>query len=277
MTQEDQYFLGYSPSEQDRLRWQAQQLAHEASWLLDRIGLAPEACVVEIGCGPQGCLDLLAERVGPQGSVVGVERGEDAVGLARRFAQDRGLANVEVLHADARTSGLSRGSFDLATARLVLVNVPNPEEIVAEMIALVRPGGVVALHEADWVAHACDPPHPAWDRLKEALVAYSRSHRVDLFVGRRVARMLHAAGLVEVQVNPLVHVYPPGHGRRLILLQFVENLRTRLLAEGFLDEAELEELTGALWLHLEDPGTLVVSHLFFQVWGRKPAPERIPT
>jgi SAM-dependent methyltransferase len=217
---------------------------------------------------------LLAERVGPQGSVVGVERGEDAVGLARTFARERGLANVEVLHADARTTGLPRGSFDLATARLVLVNVPNPEEVMAEMIALVRSGVVVALHEADWVAHVCDPPHPAWDRLKEALVAYSRSQGVDLFVGRRVAQMLHAAGLVDVQVNPLVHVYPPGHGRRQILLQFVENLRARLLAEGFVEEAELEELTGALGRHLEDQRTLVVSHLFFQVWGRKPAPDR---
>ncbi len=40
MAQEDQYFLGYSPSEQERLRRQAQQLAHEARWLIDRIGLA---------------------------------------------------------------------------------------------------------------------------------------------------------------------------------------------------------------------------------------------
>jgi SAM-dependent methyltransferase len=205
--------------------------------------------------------------------VVGVERGEDAVDLARRFARERGLTNVEVLHADARTTGLPRGSFDLATARLVLVNVPNPEEIVAEMVALVRPGGVVAFHEADWVAHVCDPPHSAWERLKEALVAYSRSHGVDLFIGRRVAQMLHAAGLMEVEVNPLVHVYPPGHGRRLILLQFVENLRAHLLAEGFVEEAELKELTGALERHLEEPRTLVVSHLFFQVWGCKPAPE----
>ena len=99
------------------------------------------ARVVEIGCGPQGCLDLLAERVGSRGSVVGVERGEDAVDLARRFARERGLANVELSHADARATGLPRGSFDLATARLVLVNVPDPEEIVAEMVALVRPGG----------------------------------------------------------------------------------------------------------------------------------------
>jgi ubiquinone/menaquinone biosynthesis C-methylase UbiE len=31
----------------------------------------------------------------------------------------------------------------------VLVNVPEPEEILAEMLRLVRPGGFVALHEAD--------------------------------------------------------------------------------------------------------------------------------
>src|ERR671912_1650428 len=102
MAQEDQYFLGYSPSEQERLRWQAQQLAHEARWLLDQIGLAPGARVVEIGCGPQGCLDLLAERVGSEGSVVGVERGEDAVDLARRFARERELGKVEALQVAGR-------------------------------------------------------------------------------------------------------------------------------------------------------------------------------
>jgi hypothetical protein len=43
MEPEDQCFLGYSPSEQERLRDQAQQLAYEGRWLLDRIGLAPGA------------------------------------------------------------------------------------------------------------------------------------------------------------------------------------------------------------------------------------------
>ena len=87
--------------------------------------------------------------------MVGVERGEDAVELTRRFARERELANVEVLHADARKTGLPRGSFDLATARLVLVNVPNPEEIVAEMIALACVGGVVSFHEADSGYRTC--------------------------------------------------------------------------------------------------------------------------
>ena len=49
--------------------------------------------------------------------------------------------------------------------KMAEVNVPEPERIVSEMAALVRSRGVVALHEADWNPHVCDPPLPAWDRL----------------------------------------------------------------------------------------------------------------
>jgi len=272
MAQVDQYFLGYRQAEQERLQRQAQELAHEARWLLDQINVRIGARAIEIGCGPQGCLDLLSERVGPTGSVVGVERSDEAVNLARRFAADHHLANVEVLRCDARATGLPRDTFDLATARLVLVNVPRPEEVVAEMVALARPGGVVALHEADWTPHICDPPLPAWDRLFAILVTYSTMNSIDLFVGRRVPRMLREAGLVDIRVNPLIHVYPAGHGRRTIFPEFVENLRDRLLDQNLIEDGELGELLGDLKRHLDDPHTLVVSHMFLQVWGRKPEP-----
>ena len=71
MTQRDEYFLGYRWAEQERLQEQARQLADESSWLFDRLAVPPGARVVEIGCGPQGCLDLLARRVGPAGKVIG--------------------------------------------------------------------------------------------------------------------------------------------------------------------------------------------------------------
>jgi trans-aconitate methyltransferase len=79
MTESEQYVLGYRRAEQERLQRQAQQLAHESNSLFDRIGVAAGARVVEIGCGPEGCLELLAKRVGPSGTVVGVERSQDAV------------------------------------------------------------------------------------------------------------------------------------------------------------------------------------------------------
>jgi SAM-dependent methyltransferase len=266
----DKYFLGYREAEQARLQRQAEELAGESAWLFDQIGALQGGQVVEIGCGPHGCLDALAERVGPSGRVVGVEPSEDAIELARKLVADRGLGNVELVCGDGRSTGLPRTSFDLATARLVLVNVPQPEQIVAEAVALVRPGGFVAFHEADWFAHVCDPPLEAWTRLIKLLERYAEINGIDLFVGRRLPRLLRAAGLVDVSSRPIIHVYEPGHSRRSILADFVENLRGRLLEQDLTTQAELDELQGALRDHLEDPTTLVVSHLFIQAWGRKP-------
>jgi ubiquinone/menaquinone biosynthesis C-methylase UbiE len=270
MTESDQYVLGYRQAEQERLQQQAQQLAHESSWLFDQIPVARGARVVEIGCGPHGCLDLLSERVGPAGSVVGVERSAEAVALARKLISQRNLGNVDVVEGDARTTGLPRASFDLATSRLVLVNVPQPEQIVAEAAALVRPGGWVAFHEADYVSHVCDPPSGAWSTLVELLQTYSARNGIDPLIGRKLPRLLREAGLIDVRVNPLIHVYPPGHGRRSLLLDFSENLSERLVAQRLVDEPELTGLKADLSRHLADPNTLVVSHLYFQAWGRKP-------
>src|SRR5262245_46304569 len=130
----DPYLLGYRTAEQERLERQADELAPDSEALFDRIGVAAGWRAAELGCGPRGCLGLLSRRVGATGRVVGVERSGEQVERARRFAREAELANVEVLEGDARATGLPGKSFDLATARLVLVNVPRPEEIVAEMV-----------------------------------------------------------------------------------------------------------------------------------------------
>ena len=274
MTQPDQYVLGYRQAEQERLQQQAQQLAHESSWLFDQIPITSGARVVEIGCGPHGCLDLLSERVGPTGHVVGVERSAEAVALARTLVSQRNFRNVDVLEGDARSTGLPRASFDVVTSRLVLVNVPQPEQIVAEAVALVRTGGWVAFHEADYVSHVCDPPSHAWTRLVELLQTYSAMNGIDPMIGRRLPRLLREAGLTDIQVNPIIHVYPPGHGRRNLLLDFSENLSERLVAQNLIGEPELTALKAELSRHLADPDTLVVSHLYFQSWGRRPGSGR---
>jgi SAM-dependent methyltransferase len=270
MAERDQYFLGHSSEEQRRLQRQAEELADESRWLFDQIGIPAGSRAVEIGCGPQGCLQLLSERVRATGSVIGIEMSEDAVELARLFVADNQLSNVEVSQGNGKATGLPRESFDLVTARLVLVNIPEPEHVVTEMVALAKPGGTVALHEADWVAHLCDPPLPAWDRLMQALTTYSRANAIDLFVGRRLARLLRAEGLVDIRVAPLIHVYPPGHNRRGIFAQFVGNLRERIIAQRLISDAEFDASFEAPERHLGDPDTVVVSHLFFQAWGRKP-------
>jgi SAM-dependent methyltransferase len=272
MNESDPYLLGYQQSEQERLERQALELAHESSWLFDQIGIRQGARVVEIGCGPRGCLDLLSERVGANGKVIGVERSAEHVARARKFVTDNLMTNIEVLCVDARETGLHEASFDLATARLVLVNVPQPEMIVKEMVRLVRPGGVVALHEPDSTTQRYDPPLPAQNRLLQHLNTYAELNDIDRTIGLKIPRMLREAGLVDVRVNPFVHIYPPGHGRRMLLLEFVDNARSRILEKSLIGKSELDDLTAALKNHLEDPDTLVLSSVFIQAWGRIPNP-----
>ena len=171
------YLLGHEAAEERRLVRQAQELAGETRWLFDQLDLPVGARALDLGCGPRGVLDLLSARVGSSGTVVGLDRGEDTLARARAFVAEQGLHNVELIQGDARATGQPHGSFELVHARLVLVNVPRPEEIVREMVALARPGGVVASHEADYLPHRCDPPCAAWERLFELFQAHSRSRR----------------------------------------------------------------------------------------------------
>ena len=121
------YALGRDTAEAERLRRQTTELHPLAAELLDRVGAAEGQSAIDVGCGPRGILELLAERVGPRGRVVGLEVDPVHVAMARELVAEQRLTNVEVIHADARRTGLPPASFDVAPARTVLVNVPDPE------------------------------------------------------------------------------------------------------------------------------------------------------
>jgi SAM-dependent methyltransferase len=163
-SQRNEYLLGHSSDEQERLRRLPGELALDCNRFLDQFGIQRGSRAVDLGCGPHGILDLLSERVGDNGTVVGVEQSESTIKLAQQFIAEYQLRNVELLRGDAKATGLPRASFDVVHARLVLVNLPEPQQVVEEMVALARPGGVVASQEADWGASICDPPLIAWER-----------------------------------------------------------------------------------------------------------------
>jgi ubiquinone/menaquinone biosynthesis C-methylase UbiE len=147
------YLLGVSPAEIRHLVEQAEVYAEEAGQLFDAIGVQPGIAAIDVGCGVLGVVHLLAGAVGPDGRVVGLDREPRMVEAARRFADEQSL-EVEFVEADATASGLPDGAFDLVHARTLLLNVSNPEEIIAEMVRIARPGGVVVVQEPDALAHA---------------------------------------------------------------------------------------------------------------------------
>jgi SAM-dependent methyltransferase len=263
----DDYSLGVTDAEHARLLAQCAMHRGEAQLLLDRIGLGSGAAALDLGCGPLGVLDLLADRVGPGGRVVGLDRESRYLAMAVRSLAECGAPGVELVNADATATGLPDASFDLVHERLVLNNVPRPGEVVAEMVRLTRPGGHVAVQDVDWLSWTCVPAHPAWDRLTAvAAAAWSG----DVCIGRRLPALLRAAGLVDVRVEAHIRIHRPGQPYHRLLLRFVDIHRDRILDAGALTAAELDRDVRELGAHLDDPDTFTLYATFFQAWGRRP-------
>jgi SAM-dependent methyltransferase len=190
--------------------------------------------------------------------------------MAADFVRDHRLDGVQILTADARRTGPPSGSFDLVFSRTLLINIPQPAAVVAEMARLARPDGWVAAMEYDLEYALCYKPHPAFDRICEIFTAAFRWNGADPRIGRRVPEMFRQAGLADIGVEARAPVYPAGHQRRMIRPDLVRSMRTRVLELGLCGEAELDELDAAARAHLSDPRTLIMSGLLFLTWAREP-------
>jgi SAM-dependent methyltransferase len=263
--------LGSNPDESDRLRRQADELAPDSSALLDRVALAQGQSAIDLGCGPQGVLDLLADRVEPGGRVVGLDADPLHTAMAAEFVAERALQGVEIITEDARHTGLPSGTFDLVHARTLLINVPDPGEVAAEMVRLAKPAGWVASMEPDTEHTLCYPPNEAVDRIFEIFPVVFSRNGADPRMGRRVPELLRDAGLEDVGFEVRTQAYPPGNTRRTVKLDLVRSMRPHILELGLATTEQLDAWDASARDHLEDPRTVIMSGLFFLTWGRKPA------
>jgi ubiquinone/menaquinone biosynthesis C-methylase UbiE len=267
---ESGYFLGADENERARLLAQGEVHRAETEALLDRLEIPVGGRAVDFGCGPLGALDLLSRRVGPAGKVVGLDSQPRMIGFAQRSIAERRLANVKLIQADARATGLDANHFDIAHERLVLITLTTPQDVVAEMVRVVRPGGWVITQNVDWISWTCEPVHPAWDSLLDALVKAWRTTGMDPFTGRHMPGLLRGAGLADIAIEVYAHTERAGEHNHLLLLRLIDIFRDQIVGGGFMDGPQLARRTGELEEHLSRPETFTLSPLLFLAWGRKP-------
>ena len=143
------YIFAQAPNEVERLQSWAHSWEPETETMLDRIQVQPGWRTIDLACGPLGIIDSLSRRVGSTGSVVAADLNPSMLSAARSYAETNGFNNVEFVEASAYQSGLPPASFDLVHARFMLAPLGRDEALLDEMIALARPGGIVASQESD--------------------------------------------------------------------------------------------------------------------------------
>ena len=96
--------------------------------------------VLDIGCGCGQTSLQLAERVGEEGRVLGLDISAVMLARARERAKRAGLANLEFRNADAQTEPFT-GNFDLLFSRFGVMFFASPEAAFSNLLAALRPGG----------------------------------------------------------------------------------------------------------------------------------------
>jgi len=165
-------------------------LVHEA------LGAAAGERVLDAGCGPGFYVSEILERVGPQGSVVGVDASPSMLGLAAKRCE--GHYNVAFHEGDVTALPVGDADFDRALSVQVLEYVADIPAALAELHRVLRPGGRLLLWDVDWATvswHSEDP-----GRMQRFLTAWD-DHLTHPALPRTLSAQLRAAGFEDVEMT----------------------------------------------------------------------------
>jgi len=138
--------------------------------LLGASGVRPGDHVLDIGCGPGFFARMLAETVGSEGSVIGVDAAPEMIVYAGRKA--RRLANCSFQPGAAESLAFPDASFDVVVSSLMMHHLPSEFRLQAarEMRRVLRPGGRLL------VADFTTPEH-GWLRLVASITGHGADKR----------------------------------------------------------------------------------------------------
>jgi len=116
---------------------------------LTAAGLEPGQVVLEVGCGPGFYTVPAAGIIGKEGHLYSLDINPAAVERVKRKVKEKGVTNVEVVHADAVRTGLPNASVDTIFLFGVLHSLNDFDAVLLEAHRILKNGGVLAA-ESSW-------------------------------------------------------------------------------------------------------------------------------
>lgn len=193
----DDYLHGHVEPVLRSHRWRTAE--NSAAYLLDRLRSTDH--LLDVGCGPGTITVDLARRV-PDGRVIGVDRSDDVIAEASAAAGD--AANVEFRTADVYDLPFDDDRFDVVHAHQVLQHLSDPVAALREMARVTRPGGVVAVRDADYGAFTWAPALSGLDDWLAGYREVARGLDAEPDAGRHLLRWCQEAGLDDTVASASV-------------------------------------------------------------------------
>ncbi len=244
-------------TELERLTLQERILDGFSTGVLGRLGVAPGMRCLDVGAGAGSLVRWLAQRAGAQ----------NVTAVDMNTAPLHGLvpAGVTVLELDITREAPADGPYDLVHARLLLEHLPQREQVLHRLAALVRPGGLLVIEDVVINPQVC--AHPVMQRAMTALADMCRQMLgTDLLWAARLPLLLEGAGLTEVDAAGYSAVMRRGSALAQL---YRATLRMLIQAGACSDAITPQELAEADAL-FDDENLADYSSMLVAAWGRRP-------
>lgn len=171
--------------------------------LFMRYELPDGAYILDAGCGT-GEISVRLAEIFDAARLLGVDVIDAHLERARTRAA--GLGNrVRFEHRSIFDLGLPDHTFDLTVCRHVLQAIPHPEQVIAELARVTKPGGWLHLIAEDYLMINFEPgrldPDDFWNRGPRA---FGEAIGTDLRIGRKTYGILRRLGFTEITIDYVI-------------------------------------------------------------------------
>ena len=263
------YVHGYSKRENERLEDQANALV---DLLHHDTVFPPGSRILEAGCGV-GAQTITLAAQSPKAQIVSVDVSGESLAEARAKIIQAGFTNVEFQQANIFDLPFEPESFDHVFLCFVLEHLSNPDEALAALKTMIRPGGTLTVIEGDHGSTYFYPQDSYAAQCVQCLVYLQAQMGGDSLIGRRLYPLLTEAGFEDVQVSPRM-VYVDGSKPDLVegftkntFTAMVEGVREKALEQGLMDPRAWEKGIQGLYRSAQPDG--VFCYTFFKGVGVK--------
>jgi SAM-dependent methyltransferase len=237
--------------------------------LLDRAGVGEGMLCLDVGCGTGEVMRLLAQRVGPDGLVVGMD--VDAA-IGQEMLETLGTSTpgrCEFVEADVREVEQLDTRYDVVVARLLLMHMTDPVDVVGKLYGWVAPGGVLVLQDYDTRTAGTFPEIEHWDEFVRVVDGAFEVLGRDPRCGTKLPAHLVAAGAGspdEIDVAGVLVSMPESDG---MCVNIYRSLLPIALAHGLTTEERSGAYLTAATAALDDEHTYLMMPNLVGVVRRK--------
>ena len=173
--------------------------------VVDALDLKPGERVLDLGCGPGFLASEMAEVVGHEGLVHGIDVSPSMLAIAAGRPLGESAAPVEVSEGDVTALAFDDDSFDAAVSTQVYEYVPDIAGALAEARRVLAPGGRLLVLDTDWDSIVWGTSDE--QRMARVLRAWD-DHLVHRDLPRRLPQLLREARftLDRCAVVPMLNV-----------------------------------------------------------------------